>query len=571
LNKTQIEKKAVNIMREFISMFPNLDENFETDDKNISWDGEILLYKLKDSVEFSKKNFLNKIAVQIKGREVKTKDDLSNGKMQFDYYDLKNYAYNNGCIIFLVNMLVENNTVKQHKIFFKTFNNLNFVLLNPKIKMPTIKFLELNKESKENFIGILLGFVEANKGAQIYLNEDFLIDNLDKYTFRYISVDGTKNMSDLLFNDEKFANMTGYFLIEMDQGVFSYKAIDDNVSKKEIKFKHPFRFNSKEFIMDVTRTSNEVKYEYKDILKISSKKSNKKSGRIDMYYNLDCENKIILDLLEVKEFIEYLIDTEVMSKDRQLIELLNSIKEYNSFLDKFTSLNKNNCIFKASKKSRKNIPNEELKLTSDLKIVIGNIENLRLIYLINDKENLLIDVFDEDLNMYIKLEEKYLTNVVYFINICGFDTIKNVDNFIFTIDNKIFEENKFLKIEYSMFNDTILTLLKLYDLGRNVKIEAVKKLFNEYFKINNIEMEIIDVLNKYQIIKRIRKLSQEEIKEIISMKNSNLYKNYDIVCGCCCLLNNKEEFKIYFDNLSKEEKIGFREYPMYNLLNMNLD
>ena len=70
---------------------------------------------------------------------------------------------------------------------------------------------------------------------------------------------------------------------------------------------------------------------------------------------------------------------------------------------------------------------------------------------------------------------------------------------------------------------------------------------------------------RIQILKRLNKLSESDRNNILKMKlddnNEKLFK-----CSCCLLLDDYDEFMIYFDTLTEEDKIKYCNWAIFNLL-----
>ena len=70
------ERRAINALECIIDEHATMDYQFNSMDKEMSWDGFIWLYKT-DAVEQSKQNFEGRIPVQIKGHFDKNKEYVS--------------------------------------------------------------------------------------------------------------------------------------------------------------------------------------------------------------------------------------------------------------------------------------------------------------------------------------------------------------------------------------------------------------------------------------------------------------------------------------------------------------
>ena len=116
-------------------------------------------------------------------------------------------------------------------------------------------------------------------------------------------------------------------------------------------------------------------------------------------------------------------------------------------------------------------------------------------------------------------------------------------------------------------NNFMLNLLNAYD-----KDTKRKELLNlsEYIcdKFLSYKKSVSDVINKMQIIKRKRDLTEQEITEIYNIKET-LEKddNYNMFqCGIAILLNNKSDYEYFYNKMNKNEKKDFSKFPIVNLL-----
>ena len=126
-------------------------------------------------------------------------------------------------------------------------------------------------------------------------------------------------------------------------------------------------------------------------------------------------------------------------------------------------------------------------------------------------------------------------------------------------------KNSFEKYEYNdeiclRYNIFVLELIKAYDKSNDKEWLN----FAEYL-IDKI-LEFIDLpeymINKLQIIKRKRKLSQYEKEELYDIREKE--KDIMIQCGIAILLENQSDFERFFARL--DDKDTFKKFPIYNLI-----
>ena len=114
----------------------------------------------------------------------------------------------------------------------------------------------------------------------------------------------------------------------------------------------------------------------------------------------------------------------------------------------------------------------------------------------------------------------------------------------------------------------LLSLLKIYDETKDRRILNITTAFYENQSIMN-DGEVM-VINKYQIIKRERRLTDAENAELISLKNQ-FSDNIELVCCVNLLIDNIYEFDYYFKKLNQEQKEKFVDYPIMVFYSKNID
>ena len=100
--------------------------------------------------------------------------------------------------------------------------------------------------------------------------------------------------------------------------------------------------------------------------------------------------------------------------------------------------------------------------------------------------------------------------------------------------------------------------------------ERSQKLLVEVLRLNEWligadpkqEMKVVHFINRMQIVKRQRDLSEEEKKELESML-VNVEMEKPLKIGVLLLLDRQKEAKEIFEFLSEEDKKTMREYPIW--------
>lgn len=106
-SSTKTEQRAVNALEAIIDEHSTMVHQFNGNDKEMSWDGYIWLYKKNDGAQ-SKSNFDGRVSVQIKGHNDPQHKFLNSEKISYpvELDDLKAYATEKGVLYFLIFWMV---------------------------------------------------------------------------------------------------------------------------------------------------------------------------------------------------------------------------------------------------------------------------------------------------------------------------------------------------------------------------------------------------------------------------------------------------------------------------------
>lgn len=130
-----------------------------------------------------------------------------------------------------------------------------------------------------------------------------------------------------------------------------------------------------------------------------------------------------------------------------------------------------------------------------------------------------------------------------------------------------FKKIKRCKETINLINNFLLNLILAYDKTKKEDIILTAEEFSKWIFSEFTEEELsysIKILNNFQIVKRLRNLTEQEeekIYEILEDKNIN----NEIRFGSYVLLGQKAAAKRYFEKLEEERKKEFINYPIYNL------
>ena len=119
------------------------------------------------------------------------------------------------------------------------------------------------------------------------------------------------------------------------------------------------------------------------------------------------------------------------------------------------------------------------------------------------------------------------------------------------------------KGEETLINLQVLELIKAYDTNKNIELLNYAKYLLK--KIINVEdMEDVARINYLQIEKRLRDLTDEEIKELIQIRERNEHNLFKISTNL--LIGSKKEAHIILGTLTQAEREAFLEFPIAKFL-----
>lgn len=135
---------------------------------------------------------------------------------------------------------------------------------------------------------------------------------------------------------------------------------------------------------------------------------------------------------------------------------------------------------------------------------------------------------------------------------------------------------KFALLDTRIYNQATLDLLQMLkavdELKSSGKIDKSEYILNSAYSLakwiletdNDQSLKNLHQLNLLQIIKRQRYFTKEERGNLlyISQDNSNIIK-----AVAHLLLDNKELFQYYFQQMKEEEKQQFVDFPIYVFAN----
>lgn len=565
-----IERIAVNKVENEINKYHCLKGFLDKNDRTPMWDGEIFLYK-ENSEYNSNVDFLGKIGVQIKGKTV-SKIQKGNSKYAVDIECLRAYKKDKKGVLLFVVEIVDN---EEFQIYYANL-----------LPVDLEEILENVKEGQITKTIDIRPIKEKSSSSMKMICQNFLKNSNEQLNIEVKSIDEIKNIEEIKFSVIGEKEYLEEYVLNND--VYTY-AIDGETKKKIALPKFKDIFSYEEIDLNVKIKENEFYSSYivmrnkddKFLLFGKSIKIYLNQNRVDFKLcgNI-CER--IIDLKFIKELLK---ENEIIIGNKK-INLKLIVAEKDNYLEKIDrDIQKLNNIKEVLDKYKIELKQDLSLLTEKDKI------NLNRFMKINRGE--LVDGIELDTPYYIEIagcnivfimtkKSGIITTYNFFSDLTDvmqtfyFDknnepkrispyvTLTKDDLLMFSnVDREIIKESFELGDNTDetceRYNLFALELIKAYDESKNIKwLELAEFLMNKIL-FNNFHP--FYEINKFQIIKRKREFTQNEIDALYTIKENE--KDYMIQCAIAILLDNKSDYERFFNKLEDKEK--FEKFPINNI------
>lgn len=592
MNSNDIEALSVSAVKDSLIRSGFLDPFIAEKDKQPSWDGYVIIYSDKNK---TKDKIKGRIAVQVKGTET---NNLSKSKITFtvEKVDLLNYLYDGGIILFVV--YIDSNG-DHKKIYYTELTpiKLREILRTIKKDKKNITLTEFPTSGKEK-ASIFLNFYEHSQMQTSFakadlqtlekLNTQGVLESISTSISGY-GLDVTNPYDILLQNDENYfyANVKGSSIPQP----LDFVATEINISQKNkvnvtvngtlfyneiIQIKSKDNFINKigqsfflKFNNDHTKLN--IKYKGSNFLRVLVNDlgfllAAIESGQIELN-----EHIIPLDFYN-KETSHF--DFEQMQN--KLVYLRKVVKVFD-LLGATTDID----ISQLSKREIREIDHLvtafiEEKPVSGLKSNLPPVLSIKIADFLftlrftrlpnkNNTYNI-FDFFTTEGDIWSRDDDgnEWVTSPYSILTTNNFLTVTNInyDLLLPSFQNLEDDEHKYIQA-----NNTLLHLLNAYDASNGKKPELLQSAngFSEWLldAADNILSFNIRWLNRFQVIKRQRNFTSNEIIKLKNIIDSNSTSEDELV-GAYLLLDNQNAAKIHFDNLDSDDKEVFKTFPIYH-------
>jgi len=567
MSNTEIQ--GVGALESYLASSNILQPHLLKNDRTISWDGHIFIY----NQIIRKKNFLGKVPVQVKSTKV-TEFSGKGCTDNFSKDDLENYFRDGGVIIFVVEI--------------DEMNNSEFFVVS---LLPSDLKGIINEINKRNEDSESLTFEHLPKENILKIEsvcKNFIINRNKQMSIKDLPAIPLTKTKELLFTvvtdgrpfEQYLLNTPHYLYTKMnEEGVemFVDKLTFNQIKKEiteEVTIDGEVYYSTFELVTD--KRGKSFVFGKKISFDITSNIVNFTiSGNLEEQLN---SSKFILEFLKGEEIsiggkIIAKIGNNNLEVEKQFTNRYSRLKDIELLLSIFSIDNSRFDLDKVTVDQ-----DIALRFLVDLMVYdkkyldipfhvgiqgirIGNLLLGIIVHEDAERHFRILNLFDKDLRaqFYIGENGPEVQSSPY-VGLMA-DMLIGMDN----LDEKTIIQNV-TKIEYSELYAQHLNLLSL-EFIKAFDATKVEKFINTAWEIIDWLLlknpnDIRNILNKYQIIRRAREFNNEEIKDLISMKNND---ENEILCGISILLENKADVGIYLGNLSEESKNRFLQYPIYTL------
>lgn len=590
MDSNLIEGFAISYLSDEIRLTERLAPYISENDKEPSWDGNIYIYS--NSSNFSKENIIGKVSVQVKGKQEKSKN-LKKTKISYpvEIIDLKNYLKGGGVIFFVV--LIDEENFRNRKIYYADLTPVKLKIELEKVKnqiTKSIKFKEFPLDNQRK-VSIFLNCYENIK-KQISFSDIPLLavdelnkNNIEEIVIPFISVNREMPQETLLHSDiYLYAKVKNSFILHPVKMLIDELEIHEeqkiNISIDDKKYYTSIKVIRKEekikFLIGesftITIEGNKIaklNYKNSDKVRVLAKDLEFMLYQIEKGYFLFNEKKIEIDYKKM-DFSNFNIEEQKrdLKKVKDIVKLLDKLncsEDLNLSEIKQKGWIQLNYLIKAF------VYNELIEGLKEpiISVKLFNIGHLKFIICIKKEKNgkyQLLDFFKEEFLVEIKTKNGKFFQISQYLLLKKED-LYLANNIKYNVLLSSFKKIKRYKETIGLINNFLLNLILAYDKTKKEDLILTAKEFSKWISSEFTEEELsysIKILNNFQIIKRLRNLTEQEkekIYEILEDKNIN----NEIRFGSYVLLGQKAIAKRYFEKLGEERKKEFINYPLYNL------
>ena len=569
-SKSKIEQKAITKVRDLIDKIEFFKHDLKDTDKNISWDGTVEMYNGNTDI---KENYDYTIDVQVKGRTTNNKKFSSKYRFPLDKIDLENYLKKDGTILIVCLFKKDEN---DYKLYYSNLLPYNIRSYLKEFSSNKIKISMKEIKDSEHFENICRNFKldkEMQKGIKANIfNEDNLYSTDGKVAKFYTWDKDLQN-----FNPQSLVGSWKY-IYTLDKNGYtinvSYGMLSNLIETLNVKiYNKNKKIEFDDVKLETTVDGKKIFFGKAFTIDFVNKKFNIKiSGTLnDRIKQLEFIEEAFINCGFLINNFEFYIEPN--NNEQKKFEKI--MKKYKKLREFFTKHSINKEI---------NFDNWEDKDFNKLEKWIDAIENGTLIKL-NSNISMMgsIDIRDIKLSIFATKEKsgEFKINSIWNNNMAskyyfkygeGKDSLETrifylaLNSQAYESDDINFQEMKNYfdgKIlsddEYILLNLQLLEVLKAYDITRKTNLLEYSKYLSRILLKHEPDSPIY-YINYAQILKRENKLSEQDYKKLIELRDMN--SSIEIKICCNLLLDNKSEANILIGTIDEKTLEEFKKYPI---------
>lgn len=575
---------AVLALKNVIQLNDLMKEYINDNDKEPSWDGFIYLYKSDD---MKAENIKYRIPVQVKGKNQENLLKKQRISYPVEYKHLRNY-YKDGGAFYVVVAISDDR--RKTTIFYNALTTvkLNALLKNSEKKKPdqtkNVVLERLKNDDDKLLFKVLSQFgfdrEQQGSGEGEIIEKVINIDVINK-------VDSIRVTSYLTTNEEEILKMVS----SGELCLYGYRSdVDmwfpfDLEQQKDMRLKKVLQIDKTLGIDRQVYYNNylvEREYSKDPIIRVSENLTidllggklnfnmhgNIKSLKrdVDFLYAILNGNTFWMDNKQVSEYTDVKLPADLKANMEMITDFYNALEEIEFSCDKRTDeFNENN--WKAVTKLI-NVYHRKIKLKEDNKsewYIWWWDEKIISILIVkdeNDKTQIVNWIGKEGYAVFTERETGGQSRLPK-----GLLFKRDIWERLYDVDEEILLRD-IEKSDYSerTLNDLYMffvEILAAYDITRNEKYFDMAQLLSD--KLLQVdENNEYGIINKLQLLKRKRELSEDEISVLEKLEENT---NDSMVRSAVnILLENKHNAKKLVNQLSEEDQATFKQFPIYNLL-----
>lgn len=607
MDNQAIEQTAVSTIERRVNLTDYLSSYLDQNDKTPSWDGAIYLFNNEHKV---KDNMIGRISAQIKGHELKVgnEEELDQDDISFsiNVADLKNYLNDGGAIYFVVYLRKNDKGTD-----FDT--QPYYIELTPVRIMSILKECDYEQKSKAvqlkrlpddstKFASMVLNCYKNCKmqasfaGAELQSVEELQKQGVLKSLTFYVSGYGEENR-----NISAFLNADTYLYANVKGSAIPQPINIGEMREKVIKFETNaiVQINGTVYFDKIERILTETSATLRFGYGFSLEFNNNEPG---CHFHYKVSNKMrefvtdtpfILAFIKTSKFFinDIPFDFQNIEYSFENFDVATQERNYSILSRCVEMLDIQGCM-------------DDIDYTTLSDVDWRNLHHLteatldgKPIHGFSGQISPIMNMPVGSLNFAIGLTESseepgayFLCNALDYsgqftigtengieripIPICAIfktDDLLKVSNIQFDRLLPSFKEFPINSYLYEVANDLMLRMISAYDLaqsGKKRRLLDTAQAFAEW--LEEMPPEVWDrriaILNKLQILKRRRPLSDEEKGILRGMIITTLDRE-DILFGANVLLENKAQAEYHFQKMPTKEQDTLRKYPIYFLVN----